>query len=225
MDTLDDQIAGIAALDEPVRRRLYHYVAAHRGDVSRDEAAAGAGISRELAAFHLDKLVGEGLLEASFRRLTGRTGPGAGRPSKLYRRSRRQIEVSLPPRSYELAARLLVQAVENLQSEEALAALAHVAHDFGEDIGAHAGRDEAGDPLDAALPVLTSCGYEPLRASDGTIRMGNCPFHALATQHRPLVCGMNHALLEGFVEGLDAPDVEALLDPQPGMCCVALRRR
>jgi predicted ArsR family transcriptional regulator len=120
---------------------------------------------------------------------------------------------------------LLVQAVENLQSEEALAALADVAHDFGENVGAQARREGAGDPLEAALPVLTSCGYEPQRAPDGTIRMCNCPFHALAAEHRPLVCGMNHALLEGFVEGLDAPDLEALLDPRPGMCCVALRKR
>jgi predicted ArsR family transcriptional regulator len=227
MDTLDDQIAGIAALDEPVRRQLYHYVAAQARDVSRDEAAAATGISRALAAFHLDKLAEEGLLDVAFRRLTGRTGPGAGRPSKLYRRSHRQITVNLPPRSYELAARLLARTVDSLHTEESLDTLGDVAHDFGEDLGAQA-RRETGvtptDPLDATLPVLNSCGYEPFREPDGTIRMRNCPFHALANEHRGLVCGMNHALMQGFVDGLQAPELEAALEPRPGMCCVALRK-
>src|SRR5512141_2158384 len=95
---VERQLAGLAVLSEPARRALYVYVADRQADVGRDEAARAVGVSRSLAGFHLDRLVEEGLLEASFRRLSGRTGPGAGRPAKVYRRSRRQLEVSLPPR-------------------------------------------------------------------------------------------------------------------------------
>ncbi|MDQ4069440.1 MAG: helix-turn-helix domain-containing protein, partial [Actinomycetota bacterium] len=109
---LDRDLGAIASLQEPVRRALYRYVVAQRGEVSRDQAAEGVGVQRNLAAFHLDKLVEAGLLEATFRRLTGRTGPGAGRPAKLYRRSPSDHAVTLPPRQYELAAELLAEAVE-----------------------------------------------------------------------------------------------------------------
>lgn len=107
------QIDTVAALAEPLRRRLYEYVVAQPQEVSRDQAAAGVGVDRAVAAFHLDRLVREGLLEASYRRLGSRTGPGAGRPSKLYRRGPAQVTVSLPQREYELAARLLLRAVAN----------------------------------------------------------------------------------------------------------------
>src|SRR5215470_13271573 len=91
-----EQLESLQILTEPVRRDLYRYVAERGGEVGRDEAATALGISRALAAFHLDKLVEAGLLETSFRRLSGLKGPGAGRPSKLYRRSSVRIEVSLP---------------------------------------------------------------------------------------------------------------------------------
>ena len=109
---LDDQLGSLQPLHHPVRRSLYRYVAGQPGEVSRDQAASAVGVQRSLAAFHLDNLVEGGLLEASYRRLNGRTGPGAGRPAKLYRRSERQYQVSLPPRQYELAAVLLAEALE-----------------------------------------------------------------------------------------------------------------
>lgn len=51
--------------------------------MSRAEAADAVGVARTLAAFHLGKLVDAGLLEVAHRRLTGRSGPGAGRPAKV----------------------------------------------------------------------------------------------------------------------------------------------
>lgn len=225
----DQQIAHVAALDEPVRRDLYRYVAASDGEVTRDEAANALGIRRSLAAFHLDRLVEEGLLEVSFRRLSGRSGPGAGRPSKLYRRSARQVEISLPPRSYELAAQLLVRAVEEARSPETLAALAQTARSFGEMLGAEAREHAGGEPsadalLSAAEEILRIHGFEPRRDASGVIRLRNCPFHALAERHRGLVCGMNLSLMEGVVAGLGLAGIEAVLDPQPSWCCVAFRR-
>src|SRR5690606_38891806 len=65
-----------------------------------------------LAAFHLDKLVDGGLLEAGSRRLTGRSGPGAGRPAKVYRRAAGERGVSVPARDYRTAAGVLAEAAE-----------------------------------------------------------------------------------------------------------------
>src|SRR5688572_7585490 len=225
---LERQIAGLAVLEEPVRRSLYFYVAYRQREVSRDEAAEAVGISRALAGFHLDRLVAEGLLETSFRRLSGRTGPGAGRPSKLYRRSGRELEVSLPQRSYKLAGRILATAME-ATAPGATELLTPTARAIGEEIGrdakARAGPRPGKKRLVAGtMAALAANGYEP-EQEGGEIRLRNCPFHYLASEHRQLVCGMNLALIEGVVAGLDVPGVEPRLDPKPGMCCVALKLR
>jgi predicted ArsR family transcriptional regulator len=187
--------------------------------VSRDEAASEAGIGRALAVYHLDKLVESGLLTASYQRPPGRRGPGAGRPAKVYARSDREFAVTVPPREYELAARLLVQAVEADPSDRSRAVLAEAARRLGTELGSAfrpspADRDVKG--------VLTQQGYEPCGGADGVIRLRNCPFHQLTEQHREVVCGMNLALVEGLVEGLGAGGLRPVLDPQPGHCCVAI---
>ena len=222
---LDDELTAIGSLQEPVRRSLYLYVVAQPGEVSREEAASAVGVQRTLAAFHLDKLVEAGVLEVTFRRLTGRTGPGAGRPAKLYRRSSAEHSVTLPPRQYDLAAELLAQAVDEAGERSARESLVGVAHRFGQQLGqevraglsARAGRERR---MTALAAVLGRHGYEP-RCEGRAIRLGNCPFHALSETHRDLVCGMNLSLLEGVVDGMEAGDLEARPDPpQPGECCV-----
>lgn len=224
MDDLETQIAGIAALNEPVRRALYLFVGSRPGGVGRDEAARAVSISRALAAFHLDKLVDERLLEAGYRRLNARKGPGAGRPAKIYRRSERQLALSLPRRSYELAARLLIRALER---GEAAPAVAPAARELGAELGAEARRRVARRPgrerlLAAAEAVLAEHGFEPDREGP-VVRMRNCPFGALATDFPDLVCGMNRAFVQGFLEGLGADGLGAEMDAQPGACCVLLR--
>jgi predicted ArsR family transcriptional regulator len=226
---VESQIAGLARLAEPVRRALYLYVASRPEDVGRDEAARAVKISRGLAGFHLDRLVEEGLLEASFRRLSGRAGPGAGRPSKMYRLSSREIEVSFPPRSYDLAARILVGAIEASESSKTRAALRRTARGIGAKIGAQA-RAQAGSragrkKLFAGMVAsLESNGYQPVRSA-GEVRLRNCPFRALASEHTEVVCGMNLALIEGISKGLKIPNLRAVLDPEPGMCCVRLEEK
>jgi len=222
---LERQIAAIASLHEPVRRGLYLYIARRRSHVGRDEAARALRISRALAAFHLDKLVQQGLLETSFRRLTGRRGPGAGRPAKLYRRSAHQLDLTLPQRRYELAGRLFARALTQAASSPARRALRRAATDLGRCLGSDAPRG-AGKRREhrvaRALALLAACGYEPAR-TNGDIRLRNCPFEALANECRPLVCGMNLALLQGVLQGVQARRLRAELDPQPGFCCVTLR--
>lgn len=227
--TIEGTIGRIAALADPVRRALYFQVAQAPGPVSRDQAARGVGIARPLAAFHLDKLVQQGLLEASYRRLTKRRGPGAGRPAKLYRRSDIQVDVSLPPREYELAARLFAGALDAGPPAAMRARARRTARVFGAGLGRDA-RRRAGKRasrntrLRKLRLVLQEHGYQPLQASDGTIRLHNCPFHALARDHRALMCGMNQTLLAGVVRGLGLAGCTAVLDPQPGMCCVVVRQ-
>ena len=226
---LDDEVTAIGSLQDPVRRSLYRYVAAQQGDVSRDEAAAGVGVQRALAAFHLDKLVDAGLLEATFRRLSGRTGPGAGRPAKLYRRSASDHSVTLPPRTYDLAAELLAQAVEEGGERPARDSVVDVGRRFGRQLGeqvqAHLGGRPGRERRMAALSqALDRYGYEP-RREGRAIRLGNCPFHALSERHRDLVCGMNLALLEGVVGAVGGTDLEARPEPRPGQCCVTVVSR
>ena len=217
-------LASVSVLEDPVRRRLYEIVSARAEPTGRDQAASAAGIGRPLAAYHLDKLVRSGLLNVTYRRLGGRSGPGAGRPAKLYARSDREFAVSLPPREYELAARILADALANEadKANEAggtsRAAVRKAAYRKGIEL-ASPGEERGLDQ------VLSAHGYEPAwsRTSDGTvIRLRNCPFHHLAQCHRDLVCGMNLSFIGGMIAGIPLPDWRAVLDPRPGHCCVAI---
>jgi predicted ArsR family transcriptional regulator len=222
---LASQISAVAALNEPLRRALYTYILQQAEAVGREEAGQAVGINRLLAAFHLDKLVEEGLLEVEYRRISGRSGPGAGRPAKLYRPSGRQVQVAVPERRYDLAADLLAQAME-APGRNPARALDKVAREFGETLGVEARRDLGRRPsvrrlLDTACEVFREQGFEPIR-TEGEIRLRNCPFDTLAKDHTQLVCGMNLALAEGVVAGLQAEGVDVRVDPQPGTCCIAL---
>jgi predicted ArsR family transcriptional regulator len=224
---MSDPVQIVSLLGEPVRRRLYDYVVAQADAVGRDEAATAVGIKRPLAAFHLDKLAEEGLLDVEYRRLSGKQGPGAGRPAKLYKRSSQQIDVSLPHREYELAARLFAQALS--EDEGGPQSLESVARSFGKEMAAEArkraGRQRGTKNLTrTALEVLEDHGFEPFDDEDGNIRLRNCPFHALSRQFTGLVCGMNVEIMQSMVEELGLERLEARLEPQPGMCCVAFRR-
>ena len=201
-------LEAVASLSDPTRRGLYQLVAQAKGLVSRDQAADAAGVSRQVAAYHLDRLVEDGLLEVEFRRLNGRVGPGAGRTSKLYRRISREYLVSLPPRRYELAARIMLKAIA--ETELDIGVLTDVAHRLGAELG--------GPGLDEAL---TATGYEPAE-EDGETRFRNCPFHVLREQDRDITCELNLALVQGMVEGAGS-DIDAVLAPEDGYCCVRLR--
>lgn len=225
------RVSKVGALADPVRRALYRFVAEQPGAVSRDQAASGVEVPRHTAKFHLDKLVEEGLLVTEFRRLTGRSGPGAGRPAKLYRRSRKEVAVTLPARRYDLAGRVLADAVERSLAgtpmQEALdAGAADAARSMVEEIA------PAGEGTEAVTEVLDRLGYEPRQrlGADGDaaertdIVLRNCPYARLAASHVDLVCGVN----ESFVRGL-ATEVGCTADvrrrgdgPAPTGCCVTL---
>ncbi len=227
-DDPDDALTAVAALGDPLRRRLYRFVGTQDHAVSRDEVAEGAGVSRSAAAFHLDRLVEEGLLETEFRRLSGRQGPGAGRPAKLYRRAAREIAVSLPARRYELAASLLAAAVSEAagRGAEIEATLDRLAREegtrIGEAVAPHGGRRPApGVRAQRVADALAGEGYEP-RALGCEVTLSNCPFSALVSDYSELTCRMNLALLEGFSAALPGAGVTAHLRPATGRCCVLL---
>lgn len=216
----------LEALAEPRRRAVFDAVVDSATPVTRDEVAAACGISRELAAFHLDKLHDVGLVSVDFARPEGRSGPGAGRPAKRYRRADVEVTVQVPPREYELAARILVAAAQATAGDKGLpSAVATAARDEGERIGRlrRSRRLGVAATLQTAREVLAALGYQP-RDDEGTVRLSNCPFHALAQTDRALVCGLNVAFIDGILAGLDgAPTVTADLDPGVEGCCVALR--
>ena len=225
-----DPIAAVALLDEPNRLRLYDFVAARHDDVGRDEAAAAVGITRELAAFHLDRLTDGGLLESGYRRLGGRSGPGAGRPAKVYRRADRDIAVSLPIRRYAAAADVFAAGLERLRDSAGTGvvadAVAGVARERGRKVGAQARRASGTRPswrgLRATLVnLLSGAGYEPVvDQASGVVTLGNCPYRIVAEAHRDLTCGANLAWAEGVVDGLGDARLTPELAPAPGRCCV-----
>ena len=225
-DEFSDQVAAVSSLRDPVRRSLYQYVAEQSDYVSRDDAAGAAGISRMLAAFHLERLVEAGLLEASYRRLSGRTGPGAGRTSKVYRRARRQFRLSLPERRYDVLAEVFAEALDPGVREPTSDRLAAAAEQFGARLGSQAassirGKGDQRQALLEGLQLLAEFGFEPIQEEDW-ITLRNCPFDTLAKEHRDLVCGVNLSIMNAFLGRLGRSGLEARLEPAEGRCCVRL---
>lgn len=224
-ESLDAQVAAVAALSEPTRRQVFDYVAAQTAPVGRDAVGAALDLSRAAAAFHLDKLAQERLLDVEFQRLSGRSGPGAGRPAKLYRRSDRQLDVSMPQRQYEFAAQLLADSIAEspLTGEPPQAVLHRRAFAAGRDLG----EATPGDPELAAeqqvLDGLRRYGFEP-RVVDQGIVLSSCPFHTLAQRNPALMCGMNLHLVQGLLAGMGATELKPVLAPGPRACCVRLDR-
>lgn len=216
------RVTTLGSLADPVRRALYRFVSDQDEAVSREQAAEGVEVPRHTAKFHLDRLVDEGLLVTEFRRLTGRTGPGAGRPAKLYRRSAREVSVSLPHRRYDLAAEVLADAIERsldgTQMAEAITAAADAAAQLAVDVAPTKVRNRRANELDRVAGALAPFGYEP-RVDDHLV-LANCPFDRLAADHRDLVCGMNLAFVGSVAHRLGCARVRAEQVPGEDGCCV-----
>jgi predicted ArsR family transcriptional regulator len=229
MKPLERNVGRLAALADDLRRRMYLFVRHQTRPVSREEVAEAVGVSRKLAAFHLDRLASEGLLSFHYERPPGRSGPGAGRPAKVYEPSDAELELSVPERRYDLVGTMLVDTIRTAApGDSPREHAAAVAHRTGEQVGQeagearHLGRPGPERTLAAAETVLDEHGFEPHRRN-GEVWLGNCPFHALSRYAPDLVCNLNHAFVEGMVRGLGNDSVEVSLEPAPGRCCVVLR--
>ena len=214
-----DEIGAVAVLADAVRRRLFDAVTGATAAVGREEAARLASVPLHSARFHLDRLVDAGLLETSYARLTGRSGPGAGRPAKLYRRSPVEVAVTLPPRSYDLVGGVLASAFERtLAGADAEESLHEEARARGRALAT--AYDGTGDDLERVCGVLAGEGYQPSLVGD-ELCLRNCPFDALATRHTALVCGVNLDVVSGVLDALGS-SARARLEPDGEHCCVRI---
>ena len=235
LSTPDDRLAAVATLADPTRKAVYELVLAAAGPVSRDDAADALGLRRATAALHLDRLAENGLLEVQFRRIGGRSGPGAGRPSKLYAAAVPEVGASVPPRDYGLAAELMARAIEeSVRSGDSVTeTLPRVSRQAGADAADAALADgiradgtradaTAAAPGSALHAVLRNTGYHPRPEGDGSVTLLECPFHRLSRRHRETVCGMNLEFL-GAAAARCGGTLRAVPDPDgAGGCCVRL---
>jgi predicted ArsR family transcriptional regulator len=213
--TQDARLAAMGALGDPVRRALFELVSRGPGTIDRDQAAAAMNLPRTTAAFHLDRLVAAGLLTVEFAKRSGRTGPGSGRPAKLYRLAMSEVSVAVPERHYDVMGDVLAAAIHvaDESGEPVREALTAVARRRGRELGESAG---------TLAGMLESTGYVPEDAADGTVTLTNCPFHRLAMSHTDIICQANVALLEGAAEGAGDREHGIHFDPGEGRCCVIL---
>ncbi|MCW7940619.1 transcriptional regulator [Streptomyces hygroscopicus] len=223
----DAALESLSVLGEESRRRMFAFIRRAGRPVTRDEAAASVGISRKLAAFHLDKLVDAGLLRAHYEHPGGLRR--VGRQPKLYEPSGIPVQISIPDRRHELLADMLLDAVlDKSEEEDARQAAARVAGEHGRRLGeaerkaTRPGRLGPERGLTLCERMLDQHGFEPARETPTRLRLRNCPFHPLAAKAPDLVCAMNHAFLTGYLEGLQVNGVQAVLAPRPGQCCVQL---
>jgi predicted ArsR family transcriptional regulator len=223
-----DAVQAVAALEDAQRARLYAVARDADAPVTRGEAADRVGISRKLAAFHLDRLVDAGLLEATLDRPAGRR---IGRTPKRYRVSRLDVQVSIPERRYDLVGEILLDAIEHAGTGEVpTEAVTRVARDRGRQLGTHTRAERKlgrlGPERAASLvkELLGELGFEPVSRGDQIIQR-NCPFHRLAQRSATLVCGINLAFVDGMLEGLAASRLRAELAPADGRCCVVVDAR
>lgn len=206
----------MSCLDDPTRRAVYEFIRTRGGAVSRTETADALGLPRSTASFHLDKLATDGLATVEFKRLGVRTGPGSGRPAKLYRAAASEISFSIPPRRYDLAAELMAEAIEH--SSTTGAAIDDSLHTVAHNAGRTNAREAGG-----IRELLEESGYEPHDEAGG-FTLGNCPFHRLAAGHAETVCSLNRAFLEGALEGAADDAHEVTPETAGAPCCARIIR-
>jgi predicted ArsR family transcriptional regulator len=222
-------LTSIGVLADDVRRDLYFHVRDAANPISRDEAAELAGISRNLAAFHLEKLVAASLLEVT---TTRRPLLRRGRAPKLYYPADTEVSLSLPPRRYETMARVLITAVHT-GGDQVRDAVMAAAREHGRSIGeaalrgARVGRLGVERAIGLVRPVLEDQGYEPetQRGECPEVLLRNCPFHGVLAEDTLLVCTINTEVVAGIIEGMGAEVLEANLIPRDRHCCVTVAPR
>jgi predicted ArsR family transcriptional regulator len=211
---LNETIVRLCLLDDPARRAAYLAVRTAGRPLTRAEVADEAGVSVRLAAFHLEKLLSEGFLEATYER--GESSVGVGHPAKRYRPTGLELEVSIPPRRYDLAAEILAEALEADSPDSPLESLADVAVEYGRQVGRRARARDGGSRLLTALRVI---GYEPALSGDDVV-LRNCPFRHVAQARPEIICQMNLAFVAGVLAGTKSRSLHAVPSPSTGRCCV-----
>jgi len=209
------RMAALASLGDEKRRQLFELVASSAGAVGRDEVAQATGLPRSTVSFHLDRLVQDGLLAVEFHKPPGKTGPGSGRPAKMYRPVAGEIGASVPDRNYDLAGELMAAAIERSSAagEPIADALPAEAYRKG---------SAAAEAAESLEDFLVQAGYRPEPDGDGGFLLPNCPFHRLSDRYPGVVCTMNGAFLRGAAARLDAAGDRVAAADLPGHCCARI---
>jgi predicted ArsR family transcriptional regulator len=191
------------------------YVRGARDPVTADDAATALGVHRSVARSRLERLLRAGLLEMSFARRSGRAGPGAGRPAKLYAAAPEAQALEFPPRRFPaLVARLL----DEVPAEGRVEALRRAGEDFGRELARVAGlrpRTRLEDGLEHVCAAVRSLGFQAaLDSIDGetaVIGTPTCPLRPLVSERAEAAHidrGMWAGLVERGVRGLRAAAVD-----------------
>lgn len=193
------------ALGEETRFDIFRRIASSPEPLSVKELVSQLGMHHSAIRIHLNKLQEAGLIHAKKRHMPG----VVGRPQLAFLPSAQALSITLPPRNYELLARLAMDL-----------ALAREDAESPEDFGVHWGRGymrESGRfadgpaPLDEALDALMvelrqlGASSNVSRVDDGyQILETNCVFAELATDHAPLVCSLHQGVMRGMLTEMSA---------------------
>jgi predicted ArsR family transcriptional regulator len=211
------------------------YVRGSATPVTADDAAAALDVHRSVARGRLERLVQAGVLQTSFARRSGRTGPGAGRPAKLYFAAPEAEALEFPPRHLPaLMARLL----DEVPADDRERALGAAGRHFGRDLANAADlrpRTRVTDGLEHVCAAVRSLGFQAaldrVDSDTAVITTPTCPLRPLVME-RPEAAlidrGMWAGLVERGIRGVQAESVEcethACLDGGES-CAVVIRLR
>lgn len=197
--------ADAQVLADERRRAVYLHVSRSQAPVTVNEIAEAFQIHRNAAKHHLDRLLEAGLLKAEFRRVNGRRGPGAGRPSKLYSSTDLEVSFSLPERHYDLLAHLLLQALTQGDELETTGAR------FGRQLARAKRIEDPGiEAADGVRAILDGLGFRPHVEIDAEghvwITTENCPFGWVAAEATEgQVCRLDRSIIAGVLDGFGCP--------------------
>jgi predicted ArsR family transcriptional regulator len=198
------------AVADPGLRAALLFARSQAEPITADDAAAALEVHRNVARGRLDRLAAAGLLEVTRERRTGRSGPGAGRPAKVYRVAPELEAIEFPPRHFdELVAALVEELPES--------ALRRAGAQFGRQLAMAAGLRPVRDlvrGLGRACAAVRSLGYQAslvsVEGDRAVISTPTCPLRPLVAR-RPETAEIDRGMWAGLVEraldGVRAEDV------------------
>ncbi len=203
----DDEFSGAVAavttaFGDPTRREIYLFAKDSSG-VTAAEVANRFELHPNVARHHLDKLAAGGYLEVFVERPSG-----AGRPSKCYRASHKEMALEFPGRRGDLLMMLLGRSMALLPPQEAECMAETVGEEYGAALAAQISPGEGQRSLRAALQTvaeaLTAHGFAAHAEEQGAstaVIADHCPFGDIAVQH-PVVCAVDRGIVRGMLAGL-----------------------
>jgi predicted ArsR family transcriptional regulator len=205
----EDFTAAVAAITsafgDPTRRKIYLSAHDHEDGVTASEVAERFHLHANVARHHLEKLAAGGYLEVR----TGRAGGAAGRPSKRYVASGKEVALELPLRHDDLVLTLLARALELLPRDVAEAMAEEVGVSYGRAMAASLAPGSEGQrsfrsALHAVADALTAHGFAAHAEGRGDalrIVSDHCPFGAAAVE-APVMCAVDRGMVKGMLEAL-----------------------